>query len=106
VDELKRKVREKVAREARLMTASRDRSREDSQAQSQIDHLIEMVSTLAARQHPVSVHIASSTATAPPICVYSQIVGDDVDYFEYAGTKAGETHDNFEPTVSAVAVLE
>jgi chromosome segregation ATPase len=50
LNELKRKLREKEASEARLMAASRDRSREDSHAQSQIDQLIGMVSTLAARQ--------------------------------------------------------
>jgi hypothetical protein len=59
VDELKRQLRERQASEARLMAASRDRSREDSHAQSRIDHLIGMVSTLAARQQPGSVHIAS-----------------------------------------------
>jgi hypothetical protein len=53
-----RKLREKEASEARLMAASRDRSSENSQAQSQIDQLIEMVSTLAARQQPCSLHIA------------------------------------------------
>jgi primosomal protein N'' len=43
VDELKLKLRNNEDNEARLMVASRDRSREDSQAQSQIDQLIEMV---------------------------------------------------------------
>jgi hypothetical protein len=76
VDELKRKLREKEAIEARLMAASRDRSREDSHAQSQIDQMIGMVSTLAARQQPGSVHIASLTATAPPFGVYSRFVGE------------------------------
>jgi hypothetical protein len=104
VDELKRKLREKQASEARLMAASRDRSRDDSHAQSQIDQLIGMVSTLAARQQPGSVHIASSTATAPPVGAYSRSVGDVVDYSEYAGMKAGETHEIFEATMSAVAV--
>jgi hypothetical protein len=85
VDELKCKLREKEASEAHLMAASRDRWREDSHAQSQIDQLIGMVSTLAARQQPGSVHIASSTATAPPVGVYSRSVGDVVDYSEYAG---------------------
>jgi hypothetical protein len=103
VDELKRKLREKEASEARLMPASRDHSREDSLAQSQIDQLIGMVSTLAARQQPGSVHIASSTATAPPIFVYSRSVRDGVDYSEYAGMKAGETHEIFEATMSTVA---
>jgi hypothetical protein len=104
VDELKRKLREKKASEVRLMAASRDRSREDSHAQSQIDQLIGMASTLAARQQPCSVHIASSTATAPPVGVSYRSVGDGVDYSEYAGMKAGETHDIFEATMSAVAV--
>jgi hypothetical protein len=103
VDELKRMLREKEASEARLMAASRDRSREDSHAQSQIDQLIGTVSTLAARQQPGSVHIASSTATAPPVGMYSRSVGDGVDYSEYAGMKAGETHEIFEATMSAVA---
>jgi hypothetical protein len=104
VDELKRKLREKEASEARLMAASRYRSREDSHAQSQIDQLIGMVSTFAARQQPGSVHIAYSTATAPPVGVYSRSVEDGVDYSEYAGMKAGETHVIFEATMSAVAV--
>jgi hypothetical protein len=63
-----------------------------------------MTSTLAARQQPFSMQIASSTANAPPVGVYSRSVGDGVDYFEYAGVKAGETHENFEATVSAVPV--
>jgi primosomal protein N'' len=42
VDALKRKLRDKEASEARLMDATRDHSREDSQAQSQIDQLIGM----------------------------------------------------------------
>jgi hypothetical protein len=63
-----------------------------------------MVSTLEARQQPGSVHIASSTATAPPVGVYSCSVRDSVDYSEYAGMKAGETHEIFEATMSAVAV--
>jgi hypothetical protein len=104
VDELKRKLRDKEASEARLMAASRDRSHEDSQAQSQIDQLIGMVSTLAARQQPGSVHIASSTATAPPVGVSSRSAGDDVDYSEYARMKAGETHEIFEAKKPAVAV--
>jgi hypothetical protein len=92
VDEMKRKFRDKEASEARLMAASRDRSREDSQAQSQIYQLIGMVSTLAARQQPGSVHIAWSTATTHPVGVSFRSVGDGVDYSEYAGMKAGETH--------------
>jgi hypothetical protein len=104
VDELKRKLREKEASKARLMAASRDGSREDSHAQSQIDQLIGMVSTLAARQQPGSVHIASSMATAPPVGVYSRSMGDGVDYSEYEGMKAGETHEIFEATMSDVAV--
>jgi hypothetical protein len=104
VDELKRKLREKEARGARLIAAGRDRSREDSHSQSQIDQLIGMVSKLAARQQPCSVHIASSTATAPPVGVSFRSVGDGVDYSEYAGMKAGETHEIFEATMSAVAV--
>jgi hypothetical protein len=59
---------------------------------------------LAARQQPGSVHIASSTATAPPVGVSSRSVRDGVDYSEYAGMKAGETHEIFEATISAVAV--
>jgi hypothetical protein len=82
VDELKRNLRDKEDSEARLMAASRDRSREDSQAQSQIDQLIGMVSTLAARHKPGSVHIASSTATAQPVSVSSCSVREGVDYFE------------------------
>jgi hypothetical protein len=74
VNELKCKLRDKEASEARLMAASRDRSREDSQAQSQIDQLIGMGSTLAACQKPGSVHITSSTATAPPVVVSSRSV--------------------------------
>jgi hypothetical protein len=100
VAELKRK----EASEVRLMAGNRDRSREDSHAQSQIDQLIGMVSTLAARQQPGSVHIASSTATAPPVGVYSRSVEDGVDDSEYAGMKAGEIHEIFEATMSAVAV--
>jgi hypothetical protein len=50
------------------------------------------------------VHIASSTATAPPVGVSFRSVGDGVDYSEYAGMKAGETHEIFEATKSAVAV--
>jgi hypothetical protein len=49
VDELKRKLRDKEASEARLMAARRYRSREDLQDQSQIEQLIGMASTLAAR---------------------------------------------------------
>jgi hypothetical protein len=86
------------------MAASRDRLREDSHAQSQIDQLIGMVSTLMEHQQPDSMHIASSTATAPPVGVSSRSVGDGVDYFEYARMKAGETHEIFEATMSAVAV--
>jgi hypothetical protein len=93
VDELKCKLREKEASEARLMAASRDRSREYSHAQSQIDQLIGMVSTLTARQQPGSVHLFGSRS-----------VGDVVDYSEYAGMKVGETHEIFEATMSAVAV--
>jgi hypothetical protein len=104
VDELKPKLREKEISEARLMVTSRDRSREDSHAQSQIDQLIEMVSTLEARQQPGSVHIASSTATAPPVGLSSHSVGDGVDYSKYAVMKAGETHEILEATMSAVAV--
>jgi hypothetical protein len=104
VDDLKRRLRDNEASEARLMTASRDRSHEDSQAQSQIDQLIGMISTLAARQQPGSVQIASSTATAPPVGVSSRSVRDGVDYYEYAGMKAGETHEIFEATMSAAAV--
>jgi hypothetical protein len=104
VNELKHKLREKEAGEARLMDDSRDRSREDSHAQSQIDQLIGMVSTLAARQQPGSVHVASSTATAPPVGVFSRSMRDGVDYSEYAGMKAGETHEIYEATMSAVAV--
>jgi hypothetical protein len=63
-----------------------------------------MVSTLAARQQPGSVHTTSSTATAPPVGVSSRSIGDGVDYFEYAGMKVGETHEIFESTKSAVAV--
>jgi hypothetical protein len=44
VEELKRKLGDKEASEARLMAASRDRLREDSQTQSQIDQLIGMCS--------------------------------------------------------------
>jgi hypothetical protein len=51
------------------------------------------------------VHIASSTATAPPIGVSFRSVGDGVDYSEYAGMKAGEKHEIFEATMSAVAVM-
>jgi hypothetical protein len=76
MDELERKFGDKEASEACLMAASKDRSREDSQAQSQIDQLIGMVSKLAARQQPSSVHLASSTATAPPVGVSSRSVGD------------------------------
>jgi hypothetical protein len=90
VDELKPKLRDKEASEARLMAASRDRSREDSHAQSEIDQLILMVSTLVARQQPGSVHIASSTVISPPVGVPSRSVGDSLDYFEYAGMKAGK----------------
>jgi hypothetical protein len=104
VDELKRMLREKDANEGRLMAASRDRSRVDSQSQSQIDQLIGMVSTLAARQQLGSVHITSSTVTAPPVGVSSRSVGDGVEYSEYAGMKAGETHKKNEATLSAVAV--
>jgi hypothetical protein len=50
------------------------------------------------------VQIASSTATAPPVCVASRSVEDGVDYSEYAGMKAGETHEIFEATMSAMAV--
>jgi hypothetical protein len=103
VDELKRKLREKEASEARLMAARKVRAREDSQAQSQIEQLIGIVSTLAARQQADSAHIASSTATAPA-SVTSRAMGDGVDYSEYAGLKAGETHESFEFTMSAVAV--
>jgi hypothetical protein len=103
VDELKRKMLDKEASEVRLMVAGRDRSREDSQAQSQIDQLIEMFSTLAARQQPGSVHIASSTATFPPVGVPSRSVGDYLDYSEYARMKAGETRESFEATMSAEA---
>jgi hypothetical protein len=46
VDELKCKLREEEASEARPMAGSRDSSREDSQAQSQIDQMIGMVWTL------------------------------------------------------------
>jgi hypothetical protein len=59
-----------------------------------------MVSTLAARQQPVSVHIASSTATSPPVGVSSRSVGDGVDYSEYVGMKAGESHDFLSDNVS------
>jgi hypothetical protein len=104
VDELKRKLRNKEASKAHLMTANKDRSREDLQAQSKIDQLIEMVSKLATRQQPGSEHIASSTATAPPVGVSSRSVGDGVGYSEYAGMKAGETHESFEATIFAVAV--
>jgi hypothetical protein len=104
VDELKRKLREKKASEARLMAASRDRSREDSHAQSKIDHLIRMFSTLAARQQPGSVHIASLMATAPPVGMPSRSVEDGADYSEYTGMKALETHEIFEATMSTVAV--
>jgi hypothetical protein len=104
VNELKRKLLEKKASEARLMTASRDHSREESQVKSQIDHPIGMVSTLAARQQPGSMHISSSTATAPPVGVSSRSVEDGLDYFEFAKMKAGETHEFFEATMSAVAV--
>jgi hypothetical protein len=82
VDELKRKLSEKEASEARLMAASRDRSRENSQTQSQVYQLIRMFSTLAARQQPGSAHIASSTATAPSVGVSSRSLGDGVDYSE------------------------
>jgi hypothetical protein len=50
------------------------------------------------------VHIASSTATAPPVGVSSRSVGDGVDNPEYAGMKAGVTHEFFEATMSTVAV--
>jgi chromosome segregation ATPase len=80
MNELKCKLRDKEASEARLMAATRDRSREDSQAQSQIDQLVEVVSTLATRQQPGSVHIASSTATAPPVGVSSRYVEEGVNY--------------------------
>jgi hypothetical protein len=103
-NDLERKLRDKKASKAHLMAASRDRSREDSQAQSQIDQLIKMVSTLAARHQPGSVHIALSAATAPPVYVSSRSMGDGVDDSEYAGMKAGETHESFEATMSAVAV--
>jgi hypothetical protein len=93
VNELESKLRDKEASEARLMAASRDRLREDSQVQSQIEQLIGMVSTLAARQQQGSVHIASSTATAPPVGVSFCSVEDGLDYSEYAGMKAGKTHD-------------
>jgi hypothetical protein len=53
-----------------------------------------MVSTLAARQQLGSVHIASSTATAPPLGVSSRSVGDGVNY----------THEMPKATMSAVAV--
>jgi hypothetical protein len=104
VDELKRKLWVKEASEARLIAASRGRSREDSQAQSQIDQLIGMVSTLAARHQPGLVHIALSTATAPPVGVSSRSVGDGVGYSKYVGMKAGETLEIFEATMLAVAV--
>jgi hypothetical protein len=58
---------------------------------------------LAARQQADSAHIASSTATAPDF-VTSRAMGDGVDYAEYAGLKAGVTHENFESTMSSVAV--
>jgi hypothetical protein len=104
VNELKRKLRDKEASEARLMASSRDRLHEDSHAQSQIDQLIGMVWTLAARQQTGPVQIASSTATAPPVGVSSRSVGNGVDYSEYAGMMAGETHEIFEATMSAEAV--
>jgi hypothetical protein len=89
VEELKRKLREKEDSEARLMAARNVRAREDSQSQSQIEQLIGMVSTLAARKQADLAHIASSTATAPAF-VTSRAMGDGVDYSEYAGLKAGD----------------
>jgi hypothetical protein len=76
--ELKRKLREQEASEARLMAARKGRAREDSQAQSQIEQLIGIVSTLAARQEADSAHLASSTATAQAF-VTSRSKRDGVD---------------------------
>jgi chromosome segregation ATPase len=87
VNELKRKWREKEANEARLMAASRYRARDDSKAQSQIDQLIWVVSAFETHQQPGSAHIASLTASTPPVGVSFRSmkdVKDDVDYFEYA----------------------
>jgi hypothetical protein len=71
-DGLKLKLRDKDASEVRLMAASRDHSREDSQAQSQIDQPSGMVSTLASRQQPSLEYIAPSTVTTPPVvCPFS-----------------------------------
>jgi hypothetical protein len=50
------------------------------------------------------VQIEASTATALPVGVSSRSVGDGGDYSEYAGMKAGETHEIFEVIMSAVAV--
>jgi hypothetical protein len=95
VDELKRKLREKEASEARLMAARKVQARRLA-SQSQIEQLIGMVLTLAERQQADSAHIASSTATAPDF-VTSRAMGDGVDYSEYAGLKAGVTHEISNP---------
>jgi hypothetical protein len=50
------------------------------------------------------VHIASLTATAPPVGLSTRSVTDGVDFFEYVGMKARETHELFEATMSAVEV--
>jgi hypothetical protein len=61
VDELKRMLRDKVDREAHLMAASTERSRDDPQAQSQIDQLIGMASMLAGDKKASEAHLMAAS---------------------------------------------